>query len=104
MRSLPSLEPIAAILNDATEGFASAVEFVPHARWIGDAADFAAQVRADTSDNKVSLLENMAAIPEQVGTKRSFPEGSDGQEADSSKVNCVEIPWAAREVWAQRVL
>jgi 3-phosphoglycerate kinase len=177
MRSLPSLEPIADLLRDATEGFASAVEFVPHSRWIGDSSDFAAQVRADTSDNKVFLLENMAAIPEEVGIRRfvtpvpqigdkfvveyrykidqssmlkfdCFYELQSGDEIEiieddvkanryaircegkkldvgretlmahtklvqkadegeserSERINSIQVPWAAREKWAERAL
>jgi len=103
MKTLPTLEPIADLLASALEGFASNVEFVPHLRWIGDAAEFAAQVRADTSDNKVFLLENMAAIPEQVGVKRYImAAGEDAEASTELQVNSVEIPWVVRESWAQK--
>jgi hypothetical protein len=45
----------------------------------------------------------MAAIPEQVGIKRVFAETEAG-EVDTEKVNCREVPWAARESWARSVL
>lgn len=105
MKSLPTLEPITDLLASATEGVASNVEFIPHTRWIGEASDFVTQVRADTSDNKVFLLENMAAMPEQVGIKRFIETpGPDDDPATSPKVNSVQVPWAARESWAQKVL
>jgi 3-phosphoglycerate kinase len=105
MKSLPSLEPIADILASVTEGFASGVEFATHARWIGEAAEFAAQVRADTSDNKVFLLENMAAIPEEVGVKRFKKAEEEGDASTvSDQVHCIELSWAARETWARKVL
>lgn len=104
LQTVPSLELISDLLRDATEGFASAVEFVPHMRWMGEAADFAAQVRADTSDNKVFLLDNMAAIPEEVGVKRFMSVHEDGEGTASERVNTLQLSWATREEWAQRVL
>jgi len=106
MGSLPSLEPLVDLIAMATEGAASNVEFVPHTRWMAEAADFAAQVRADTSDNKVFLLENMAAIPEQLGLKRFLAtEGEEGEgTASSETVSCLKFAWAAREAWGQKVL
>jgi len=106
MKSLPTLEPIAELLASVTEGFASNVEFVPHNRWIDEASDFAAQVRADTSDNKVFLLENMAAIPEQLGIKRFIPAQSvEGEQAMvTDRINAVGLSWAEREAWSRKVL
>jgi len=101
INSVPSLEPIVDILLSVCEGGATSVEFASHLRWMGEAKDFAAQVRADTSDNKVFLLENMAAIPEQVGIKRTVVLSEDG-DASAEKVNAVALSWASREAWAQR--
>jgi 3-phosphoglycerate kinase len=102
--TLPSLKEILPLLEEGTDGFASAVEFVDHVRWIGQASEFAAVVRADTSDNKVFLLENMAAIPEEVGIKRFITVHEDGEGSSSERVNSLQLSWATREEWAQGVL
>jgi len=96
MRSLPSLEPLADVLREATEGVASSVEFVPHRTWVQDAEAFAERARGDAAENKVFLLENMAAFPEELGVHR-IAEGIEGN------LTVKRLPWATREAWASRV-
>merc|ERR1711971_50198 len=111
MQSLASLEPLMKILRDVSEGFASSVEFVPHETWLGDSSSFATQVR-DETENKVFLLENMSAFPEELGVhyvERKIHEENQESVPQNEPVNdivrnidLVQLPWATREAWAMR--
>mmetsp|Transcript_74210 Transcript_74210/g.176780 ORF Transcript_74210/g.176780 Transcript_74210/m.176780 type:complete len:1551 (+) Transcript_74210:93-4745(+) len=95
MRSLPSLEPLLDAVRDAAESGAASVEFVPHEAWIDDALGFAEAVRTEGSENRVCLMENLAAFPEELGILRRELTGGD--------VGLDRLLWANREWWAKRV-
>lgn len=111
MRGLPSMEPLLDLLKEVVEGPASTVEYVPHDAWLGEAQAFAEKVRSD-NENKVFLMENFSAIPEEVGSYKVAVAQpvpvDDGAAAPpdiaanvAPSINFYRVPWAIRETWAQ---
>jgi hypothetical protein len=125
MSSLFSLAPLLDSVREASEPAASVVEFVPHSTWLGDIEAFGQRIRTDETENKVFLLENLAAIPEELGVIRISqvpppkPEEPEDPKAkgkakkdaavepppleEPPAPKIVRLPWTAREAWAKRV-
>lgn len=117
MATLPSLEPILELLAEVVGKTATTVEFVPHDVWMGDSGAFAAKARNDEQENKVYLLENLSAIPEETGVCRAVhvtatpepgttPEPGGVPPTESTEPAAPDVftmPWASREGWAARV-
>lgn len=125
MSTLFSLEPLLDSVREAAEPAASLVEFVPHSTWLGEVEAFGQRIRTDETENKVFLLENLAAIPEELGVIRisQIPpkkaeepvdpkaKGKAAKDApvepppdeDPPAPKIVRLSWAAREAWAKRV-
>jgi len=100
------------------------VRFVPHDSWLSDWKAFAADARLEEKENKVILLENMSAIPEELGflkisqaavksaeppadpkAKKGAPPPEDSKPVDEepSQPKIMRYPWAAREGFFERV-
>jgi hypothetical protein len=127
MSSLFSLEALLDSVKEACEPAATVVEFVPHATWLGDIEGFGDRIRKDETENKVFLLENLSAIPEEVGIVRISqippkkeeappdPKAKPSRKSDKVEIPADEpppdppapkvllLPWATREAWANRV-
>eukprot|EP00931_Biecheleriopsis_adriatica_P116210 TRINITY_DN91888_c0_g1_i1.p1 TRINITY_DN91888_c0_g1~~TRINITY_DN91888_c0_g1_i1.p1 ORF type:complete len:1473 (+),score=347.71 TRINITY_DN91888_c0_g1_i1:45-4421(+) len=112
MASLPSMEPLLEVVRELVGTNATSVEFVPHEVWMGDADAFARKVRNDEIENKVYLLENLSAIPEESGVRRavhpepvkesSTPDPNQVAPEPSTVPDVFPITWASREGWAAR--
>eukprot|EP00928_Gymnodinium_smaydae_P097636 TRINITY_DN889_c1_g1_i1.p1 TRINITY_DN889_c1_g1~~TRINITY_DN889_c1_g1_i1.p1 ORF type:complete len:1560 (-),score=453.98 TRINITY_DN889_c1_g1_i1:54-4733(-) len=134
MNGLISLEPLLESVREASEPAATSVEFVPHEMWLGDIEGFARRVRSDAAENKVFFLENLSAIPEEVGilrtmqappkqeekpppepepkakakakakAKEEVPEEPPPEPPEPPAPEVLRLPWTRRERWAERVL
>jgi len=112
MESLASLEPLLEVLREVSGAAATSVEFVPHEVWLGNPEAFAIKVRNEDVENKLYLLENLAAIPEETGVRRAVHPAPEGQPEPAAATETVAAPvpdifpltWAEREGWAVRTL
>eukprot|EP00929_Paragymnodinium_shiwhaense_P112629 TRINITY_DN80899_c0_g1_i1.p1 TRINITY_DN80899_c0_g1~~TRINITY_DN80899_c0_g1_i1.p1 ORF type:complete len:1469 (+),score=408.18 TRINITY_DN80899_c0_g1_i1:148-4554(+) len=138
MQNLLSLAPLLDTVKEVAEpAGASSVEFVSHEAWLGGDAtsqDFASKVRNEDTENKVFILENLSALPEELGMFRTIPPPPPVEEPpppdpvpdtkkkgkappppppEEEKAPVVQEPpdpklfpltWAKREYWANRVL
>jgi len=112
MESLASLEPLLEVLREVSGAAATSVEFVPHEVWLGNPEAFAIKVRNEDVENKLYLLENLAAIPEETGVRRAVHPAPEGQPEPAAATETAAAPvpdifpltWAEREGWAVRTL
>lgn len=106
MSTLATMEPLLEILREVVGSSATSVEFVPHEAWCLGSAEFAQKVRNEDVEGKVFLLENLSAVAEETGLRRTWftPSSAEGQAEPEQEVALQLLPWATREGWAARAL